>query len=104
MDNCLINKSIEAQSNVYLFVFRRTFFHNCSQRLKTVKFMLNNETLYTVKMDPSDVGTGGAIGPPTPPLPIFGRSVNPIPTGGGQIIPIYYYWHPQSFSPSGSTA
>ena len=23
--------------------------------------------------------------------PIFGRSVNPIPTGGGQIIPTYYY-------------
>ena len=28
----------------------------------------------------------------------------PIPTGGGQIIPTYYYWHPQCFSPSGITA
>ena len=34
---------------------------------------------------------------------IFGRSVNPIPTGGWQIIPTYYYWHPQYFSPSGIT-
>ena len=24
------------------------------------------------------------------PPPIFGRSVNPIPTGGGQIIPIFF--------------
>ena len=31
------------------------------------------------------------------------QSVNPIPTGGGQIIPTYYYWPPQSFSPSGIT-
>ena len=31
----------------------------------------------------------------------FVRSVNPIQTGGGQIIPTYYYWHPQIFSPSG---
>ena len=26
--------------------------------------------------------------------PIFGRSVNPIPTRGGQNIPTYYYWPP----------
>ena len=26
-----------------------------------------------------------------------------IPTGGGQIILTYYYYHPQSFSPSGIT-
>ena len=45
---------------------------------------------------------GGPGGPLVPP--IFGRSVNPIPTGGGQIIPTYYYWHPQCFSPSGITA
>ena len=32
---------------------------------------------------------------------IYQRSVNPIPTGGGQIIPTYYYWHPQCFSSSG---
>ena len=31
--------------------------------------------------------------------PIFGRSVNPIPTGGGQIIPTYYYFPPKFFHP-----
>ena len=41
---------------------------------------------------PSDAGTGGARGPLAPP--IFGRSVNPIQTGGGQIIPTYYYCPP----------
>ena len=41
--------------------------------------------------------------PPPPPPPILDRSVNPIPTGEGQIIPTYYYWHPQGFSPSGIT-
>ena len=30
----------------------------------------------------SDAGTGGATGPP-----IFGRSVNPIPTGEGRLSP-----------------
>ena len=46
---------------------------------------------------PEPKGPGG-------PLPIFGRSVNPIPTGGGQIIPIYYYCPPpQIFLPSGIT-
>ena len=47
----------------------------------------------------SDAGTGGARGGQ------FGSSVNPIPTGGGQIIPTYYYWPPppQIFSPSGIT-
>jgi hypothetical protein len=48
---------------------------------------------------PEPGGPGGPLAPP-----IFGRSVNPIPTGGGQIIPTYYYWPPQSFSPSGITA
>ena len=32
-----------------------------------------------------------------PPFPIFGRSVNPIQNGGGQIIPTYYYWPPNAF-------
>ena len=32
---------------------------------------------------------GGGAGPP-----IFARSVNPIPTGWGQIIPTFYYWYP----------
>jgi hypothetical protein len=50
----------------------------------------------------SGAGTGGAGGATGPP--IFGRSVNPIQTGGGQIIPTYYYWPPQFFSPSGITA
>ena len=50
----------------------------------------------------SDAGTGGGAGGPLAP-PIFDRSVNPIPTGEGQIIPTYYYWPPQCFSPSGIT-
>ena len=37
-------------------------------------------------------GLGGATGPP-----IFGRSVKPISTGGGQIIPTYYYCPPTYF-------
>jgi len=49
----------------------------------------------------SDAGTGGARGATDPP--IFGRSVNPIPTGAGHIIPTHYYWHPQICSPSGIT-
>ena len=40
----------------------------------------------------SDAGTGGPGGPLAPP--IFGRSVNPIPTRGGQTIPPYYYGPP----------
>ena len=42
-------------------------------------------------------GAGGAT-------PIFGRSVNPIPIGGGQIMPPNYYWHPKKISASGITA
>ena len=49
-------------------------------------------------MVPEPGGPGGPLAPP-----IFGRSVNPIWTGGGQIIPTYYYWPPQYFSPSGIT-
>ena len=40
---------------------------------------------------------GGARGPLTPP-PIFRKSVNPIPTGEGQIIPTYYYCRPIFFT------
>ena len=51
------------------------------------------------------MGGRGATNPPPPA--IFYRSVNPISTGGGQIIPTYYYWTPpllpQIFSPSGIT-
>ena len=41
---------------------------------------------------PEPRGPGGPLAPP-----IFGRSVNPIPTGGGQIIPTTYYWPPKVF-------
>jgi hypothetical protein len=44
---------------------------------------------------------GGPGGPLAPP--IFGRAVNPIPTGGGQIIPHLLLLAPQNFSPSGIT-
>ena len=37
-------------------------------------------------------GTGGATGPP-----IFGRSVNPIQTGGGQIMPTITTGPPKVF-------
>ena len=46
----------------------------------------------------------GGGGHCTAPPPIFSISVNPIPTGGGQIIPTYYYWPPKFFSSSGITA
>ena len=49
----------------------------------------------------SGAGIWGPGGPLA--LPIFSRSVNPIPTGGGQIMPSNYYWNPQIFSPSGIT-
>jgi hypothetical protein len=40
----------------------------------------------------SGAGTGGATGPP-----IFGRSVNPIQTGGGQIMPTITTGPPKVF-------
>ena len=46
-------------------------------------------------------GRGEPGGPPQKKK--IGRPVNSIPTGGGHIIPTYYYWHPQIFSPSGIT-
>ena len=42
-------------------------------------------------------GGMGGQGDHCPP-PIFGRSVNPIPTRGGQIIPTYCYCPPPKFS------
>ena len=36
-------------------------------------------------------------------LLMFGRSVNPIPIWGGQIMPPDYYWHPQIFSATSIT-
>jgi len=53
---------------------------------------------YTTSVMPEPGGPGGPL-----THPIFGRSVNPIPTGAGQIIPTHYYWHPQICSPSGIT-
>ena len=34
------------------------------------------------------------------PPPVIGRSVDPIPTGGGQIMPKHYYLTPRIFRPS----
>ena len=51
----------------------------------------------TVMPEPAR-GAGGSLAPT-----IFGRLVNPIPTRGEQIIPTYYYWPPECFSPSGIT-
>ena len=71
----------------------------------TVNYFLNQIKIQThsITVMPELGGQGGQGGH-WPPLPIFGRSVNPILTGGGQIIPIYYYWPLQIFSPSGITA
>ena len=55
--------------------------------------------LITTAVVPELGGPGGPLAPP-----IFGRSVNPIPTGGGQIMPTISTGPPQSFSPSGITA
>ena len=65
-------------------------------------FKLTFRYYVTVMPEPGGEGDRGATGPTG--LPIFGRLVNPIPTGGGQIIPTYFYWHPQIFSPSGIAA
>ena len=49
----------------------------------------------------SDAGTGGATGLPPQYL---ADQLKPYSNRGGQIIPTYYYWHPQCFSPSVITA
>ena len=36
--------------------------------------------------------------------PIFGRSVNPIPTRGDRLCPPNYYWHTLIFRPSDGPA
>ena len=43
-------------------------------------------------LEPGGGGGGGGGGGQGGycPLPIFSRSVNPIPSGGGQIIPTYF--------------
>ena len=49
-------------------------------------------------IDCSDAGTGeGAL------TPNIWQISYPYSNQGGQVIPIYYYWHPQCFSPSGIT-
>ena len=55
------------------------------------------KALVVHKAGPSQAeGAGGARAPP----PLFGRSVNPIPTGGGgHIIPTQYYVPPKIFRP-----
>jgi hypothetical protein len=45
-----------------------------------------------------DAGTGSARGATAPPPPIFGRSINPILTEGGQIMSTNYYRHPIFFN------
>ena len=47
-------------------------------------------------------GGGGFRGATAPPPNIWKIS-KPYSNRGGQIIPTYYYWHPQCFSPSGIT-
>ena len=50
----------------------------------------------------SDAGTGGGgQGGHWPPN--IWQISKPYSNGGVQIIPAYYYWHPQYFSPSGIT-
>ena len=46
----------------------------------------------------SDAGTRGQGG-----LPNVWQISQPFSNQGGHIIPKYYYWHPQRFSPSGIT-
>ena len=48
-----------------------------------------------------ELGGGGAGGPLA--LPIFGRSVNPIPTGEGRLSPPITAGTPNVFSPYGIT-
>ena len=52
------------------------------------KILLN----FIVSVVPEPGGPGGPLAPP-----IFGRSVNPVQTRGGQIIPTFYYWPPVVF-------
>ena len=69
-------------------------FSTCNSEMTKRKYLLSSR----VTVVPEPGGPGGPLAPP-----IFGRSVNPIRTGGGQIIPTYYYWPLQCFSPSGIT-
>ena len=67
------------------------------------KFVTPNQHVYTGEYH-SVMPEPGMPGVPLAPL-IFGRSVNPIHTGGGHIIPTYILLlAPQFFSPSGTTA
>ena len=67
------------------------------------KFVTPNQHVYTGEYH-SVMPEPGMPGVPLAPL-IFGRSVNPIHTEGGHIIPTYILLlAPQFFSPSGTTA
>ena len=59
------------------------------------KFVTPNQHVYTGEYHSVMPEPGMPGGPLAPP--IFGRSVNPIHTGGGQIFPTYYYWPPNFF-------
>ena len=61
---------------------------------------LNGRICFSILI--SDAGTGGARGATGPPN--IWQISKPYSNRGGQIIPTYYYWHPQSVSPSGITA
>ena len=65
------------------------------------KFVTPNQHVYTGEYHfvmPEPRVPGGPLAPP-----ILCRSVDPIHTGGGHIIPTYYYC-PPIFTPSGITA
>ena len=79
-------------------LFKKTFY--CQNGMKSIalSFLRNFEifVIHTVMPEP---GGQRATAPP----PIFGRSVNPIPTGEGRLSPPITTWHPQCFSPSSIT-
>ena len=54
----------------------------CFFVLKNGKDLTLSYCLFTSCRDAGTGGTGGALA-----LPIFGRSINPIPNKGGQILP-----------------
>ena len=54
-------------------------------------------TLHTKLVGHRPVIPGGAGGAPAMAPPDFGRSTNPISTGGGAIMHPHHYWHPRIF-------
>ena len=83
-----------------------TFGPGSTKRAFIILFSLKHTTLHIMHtysdqrssgLNSSDAGTGGSEGPPLASPTIFSSSVNPIPTGAGQIIPTYYYWPTPKF-------